>query len=220
MKSLYESLRHNTFLNWFVINLRYLIGFGFIPSGFKKIIGNPFANPGQEGAFFEYLDALHATGFYYEMIGWAQVIAAVLLITQRFASLGAIIFLPIIFNIMIFTLSTIGSLTPLIASLMFLGISFLVLWDYYKWINIFSADNHLIPIPSSNNYPTASKFWIYTGVLMLINPIFLFILFELIPIDIAKGVQAIIIVASSVLVPVISNLIYFSKTLLKKEKIN
>lgn len=217
MKSLYESLRYNAFLNWFVINLRYLIGFGFIPSGFKKIVGNPFTNPGQPGAFFEYLDALYATGFYYEMIGWAQVIAAILLITQRFASLGAIIFLPIIFNIMVFTLSTIGSLTPLIASLMFLGISFLVLWDYYKWINIFSSDNHLINIPSQNDYPTAGKFWTYTGILMLINPLILFLLFKLVSTDLAEGTQALIIVASSILVPITSNLIFLFNKILKKQ---
>ncbi len=158
MSSFYATLRRNPIANWFVINLRFLIAYGFIPSGIKKIIGTPFANPGQQGAFMEYLDALYATGFYYEMIGWAQVMAAVLLITQRFATLGALIFLPIIFNIMVLTISTIGSLTPLIAFLMFLGIVFLLFWDYYKWINIFSKDDKLFNIPYVNDYPQAGKF--------------------------------------------------------------
>jgi len=166
----YDLVRRNRFANFCVIQLRFLIGIGFLPSGIRKVINTPFALPGQEGAFFEYLDALYATGPYYQMLGWAQIIAAILIISQRFATLGALLFLPIIFNIMVLTLSTIGSLTPIIASLMFLGMLFLVLWDYYKWINIFSHDNRLIAIPSNNDYPSPSKWWITTGMLILILP--------------------------------------------------
>lgn len=217
MSSYYESLRRNPFANWFVINLRFFIAYGFIPSGIKKIFGTPFANPGQQGAFMEYLDALHATGFYYEMIGWAQVIAAILLITQRFATLGAVIFLPIIFNIMVLTMSTIGSLTPLIACLMFLGIVFLLFWDYYKWINIFSNDNKLMPIPQVNNYPKASRFWIVIGVLILVLPVLTISLFKLFPEMLEKdNVKGIIIVLSSVLVPIIANLILLTRKIIKR----
>ena len=214
MSSFYATLRRNPIANWFVINLRFLIGYGFIPSGIKKIIGTPFANPGQQGAFMEYLDALYATGFYYEMIGWAQVMAAVLLITQRFATLGALIFLPIIFNIMVLTMSTIGSLTPLIAFLMFLGIVFLLFWDYYKWINIFSKDDKLFNMPYVNDYPQAGKFWIVTGVLILVLPVFTILLFKLFPKMLEKeNLKGTIIVLSSALVPVIANLILLTRNI-------
>lgn len=214
MSSFYATLRRNPIANWFVINLRFLIGYGFIPSGIKKIIGTPFANPGQQGAFMEYLDALYATGFYYEMIGWAQVMAAVLLITQRFATLGALIFLPIIFNIMVLTMSTIGSLTPLIAFLMFLGIVFLLFWDYYKWINIFSKDDKLFNMPYVNDYPQAGKFWIVTGVLILVLPVFTILLFKLFPKMLEKeNLKGTIIVLSSALVTVIANLILLTRNI-------
>jgi hypothetical protein len=207
------------FLNWFVINLRFIIGFGFLPSGIKKILGNPFANPGQEGAFMEYLDALFATGLYYEVIGWAQVIAAVLLITQRYSTIGAILFLPIIFNIMVLTISTIGSLTPVIATLMFLGILFLMLWDYYKWINIFSSDNKLISIPSVKDYPTAGKFWIRTGIIALIFPFLAILIISMFQNSkMNYGNVTGLFLGIPVVIMLIANLTYFSKIIFLKKR--
>lgn len=166
----FEVIRRNRYINIFVINLRFLIGFGFLPSGITKILDNPFTRVENTGVFFDYLDALHQTGFYYNLIGWAQVIAAILLITQRFATLGAFLFLPIIFNIAALTLSTIGSFTPFIATLMLLGIIFLLFWDYYKWINIISPDNKLIMVPLKNDYPTYNTVWLLTGICLLVIP--------------------------------------------------
>lgn len=168
MHKRYEQLRKNRYLNLGMINLRFLIGFGFLPSGFKKIINEPFTNLENTGPFFDYLDALYYTGAYYNMIGWAQVLAATLLITQRFATLGAFIFLPIIFNIAALTLSTIGSFTPLIAVLMLLGIVLLLLWDYPKWINIFSADNKSFLVNTPKAYPVYSLWgWAGAGIFFL-----------------------------------------------------
>ncbi|CAM3864369.1 hypothetical protein POKO110462_22470 [Pontibacter korlensis] len=180
MLTLYDRIRSSRYLNIFAINLRFLIGFGFIPSGIKKIANVPFANPGNTGPFFEYLDALYHTGYYYNLIGWAQVIAAILLITQRFATVGALIFLPIIFNITVLTLSTIGSFTPFIATMMLLGIIFLLFWDYYKWVNVFSSDNKAIEVYRPNNYPSYNKVWITTGVSILLIPTVVMGLAELI----------------------------------------
>lgn len=173
MNTFYLKLRTNRLLNLFVVNLRYIIGLGFIPSGIKKILNHPFTNPANEGIFFDYLDALYTTGIYYNMIGYAQVTAAILLMTQRYSTLGAIMFLPIIFNITVLTLSTIGSLTPLIATLMFLGICFLLLWDYYKWINIIQPDNVLFDIPGKNHLPTYNTVNIFTGVFLVTVPVIL-----------------------------------------------
>lgn len=178
LENFYLYCRRNRYINLFVVNLKYLIGFGFLPSGIKKIVDTPFAVLGNDGVFFDYLDALYHTGFYYNFIGWAQVIAAILLITQRYATLGAFIFFPIILNIAIFTLSTIGSLTPIIATLMFFGILFLLLWDYFKWINIFLPDTEFIVPVKPNNFPGYSRIWIMAGVLILILGILFSIIIE------------------------------------------
>lgn len=174
---IFLKCRSNYWLQLATINLRFLISFGFIPSGIKKIMGTPFANLGQKGSFFEYLDALYATGFYYEFIGWAQLIAAILLFTQRFATLGAFMFFPIILNIMVFTLSTIGSLTPLIATLMFLGITYLLIWDYYKWINLFS-NRQLMSFDYLSKIPNQTNYWSKVGLVSLLIPFALMVFAE------------------------------------------
>lgn len=176
MKTFYLKLRNSEILNLFVINLRYAIGLGFIPSGMIKLVNRPFTRIENVGVFYDFLDAMYATGIYYNMIGFMQVFAGVLLITQRFSTLGAGIFLPIIFNIAVLTLSTIGTLTPLIATLMLLGVVFLLLWDQYKWINIIKPDNRLYAIPEINDFPSFGKTHIYTGITLLVLPSVLFLL--------------------------------------------
>ncbi|MFD2518170.1 hypothetical protein [Salinimicrobium flavum] len=173
MKLFYDNyfrFRNNELLSLFVVNLRYIIGLGFLPSGIIKVLDQPFTHMENVGVFYDFLDALYATGYYYNMIGVMQVVAALLLITQRFATIGAVLFLPIIFNITVLTITTIGSLTPLVAFLMFLGTIFLLLWDYYKWINIFYNDNQLRAIPAKNNYPTYNRFQVWTGILLILFP--------------------------------------------------
>ena len=173
MKNLYLRIRKNIILNRGVINLRYLIGLGFIPSGLVKVMNQPFTNPENTGVFAEFLHALHATGFYYNTVGLSQMLAAVLLMTQRFATLGALLFLPIIFNIMVLTLSTIGSLTPIIASLMFLGTLFLLLWDLPKWINVFRKDQESFSTNWASDFPTFNEIDLFTGLALLCVPVVL-----------------------------------------------
>lgn len=180
---LYNSLRSNRYANIFTINLRILLGVGFSHAGFRKIHGDPFAILGQQGAFFEYLDALHATGFYYEFVGWAQIIAGVLLITQRFALLGAFLYFPIIVNITVLTISTIGSLTPVFASLMSLGTLYLLLWDYFKWGNIFAPDHQILIHPNQHNFLKVSRWWINTGILAILLPLLIAIVLKLVLTD-------------------------------------
>lgn len=165
----FNKIRCSRILNILIINLRYLLGFAFLPSGIKKINGIPFTNLDNSGPFFDYFDALYATGYYYNMIGWFQVVAAVLLITQRFATIGTFIYLPIIFNISILTLSIDNSFTPVIAALMLTGCLFLLFWDYYKWKYIFYGDNYKVFSENERAYPSYNSIWIFGGVFLLMN---------------------------------------------------
>lgn len=170
LPSTYLKLRSNFWLHLFTLNLRNLLGIGFLIGGLRKINGQPFANPGQEGAFFEFLDALHANLIYYEFVGWAQLIAGILLLTQRYATVGAVIYFPIILNIMVFTVFSVGTLTPWIASFMCLGTLYLLLWDYPKWVNLFRRDNELIDARSIDLFPTYDTIWVMSGIIVAILP--------------------------------------------------
>ena len=76
---------------------------GFIAPGLTKVLGYRFANPEvittdtPIGAFF---DVFFAAGAYYQFVGAAQILAAILLLSPRTAALGAVIYFPIILNIL------------------------------------------------------------------------------------------------------------------------
>ena len=132
--------RRARWVNVAVVNLRFLIGFAFVPSALKKLLGQPFTDPSNQGRFHDFLDAFHATGGFYGFVGALQLTAAVLLFTQRFATVGALIALPILTAITAFCWSTAVYPTATITTLMWLGTVGLVLWDLDKWRGVFASD--------------------------------------------------------------------------------
>lgn len=115
------------------IVLRILIGFAFIPAGLKKLLGQPFTDPANTGVFHEFLHAFHATGRFYQFVGALQLTAAVLLITQRHATLGAALAAPMLVAILVFCWSTGVVPTAIVVTLMSLGLLALILWDVQRW---------------------------------------------------------------------------------------
>ena len=116
-----------------MVNLRILIGFAFVPAGLKKVLKQPFTDPNNVGPFHDFLHAFHATGFFYQFVGITQLTVAVLLMTQRFATVGAMMALPVFTAINVFCWSTDAIFTACMVSLMLLGTIGLVLWDYSSW---------------------------------------------------------------------------------------
>lgn len=130
----------NRFLQLFTIFLRGLLIVGFIPPGVKKILHQPFTILPDSNPVGHYFNALYDTGFYYEFIGWSQVIAAILLIFPRTAHLGALMFFPIILNIAVLTNAVGFAGTWLLTILMALASLYLVCWDYDRIKPIFFSD--------------------------------------------------------------------------------
>jgi hypothetical protein len=155
-------------VNVFVVNVRFLIGFAFIPAALKKVLDQPFTDPTNHGPFHDFLHALRGTGFFYQFVGVMQLLASTLLFTQRFATLGALVALPIITTITLFCWSTRVYPTASIATLMWLGTLGLVLWDIDKWRGIFTpdagaADIHVQPITTRIDM----RLWTRCGIAML-----------------------------------------------------
>lgn len=124
-----------------VVNLRLLIGFAFLPAGLKKILGEPFTDPEKVGAFHEFLHAFLATGPFYRFVGLVQLIAACLLMTQRFACLGAAIMFPVLVAIGALCWSTgVGIPTLTTVTLMGLGTLGLLLWDMDQWRGLLTPE--------------------------------------------------------------------------------
>lgn len=170
MFQLIDRLKTKVFFKLVIIYSRYLIGFAFVFASFVKIKGERFTTiPTSEpvGYFFE---AMYQTGFYWNFLGWCQFISGALLMSQRFSTIGAVIFFPVILNVFMITQSiNFGMGTPIITTLMLLGTIFLLLCDYKKWMILFLPENKIkidlttVPVDKFMNDPT----WTIAGVLFV-----------------------------------------------------
>lgn len=161
--------REKRWMHIFVIVLRILIAFAFIPAGLKKVTGQPFTDTVNTGVFHEFVQIFHDTGFFYHFVGAMQLLAAVLLMTQRFANLGAVILTPILGSILVFCWSTWVVPTATVVTLMSLGLVFLLLWDIQKWKSIFFTDGQNVALKIPATHPTIDmKLWTLCGWAILI----------------------------------------------------
>lgn len=167
-------------LHYFAIVLRIFLAFGFITSGIVKIAGERFAaGLSINHPMGQYLEALHHTGFYYTFIGVAQVLAAILLLIPRTVILGALLYLPIIFNIFMLSYAVRFEGSSLTSPLMVLACLFLILWNYdkVKYILPFnhSTSPQLVSAPKLLNKKFPLKFFV--GTIATIAAIVLFVRF-------------------------------------------
>ena len=140
---LHARAKQNSWLWLFSIFCRVSLAFGFIPPGMVKIMDERFASGLHANhPMGHYLVALFQTGYYYTFIGFAQVAAAIILLIPRTVTLGAFIYFPIIFNILILTFATRFEGSLFTAPLMTLANLYLLGWNYEKWKYILPF-NHL-----------------------------------------------------------------------------
>jgi hypothetical protein len=102
-------------------------------------------------------EVMYQSDVYWRFIGWSQFVAAFLLMTQKYARLGALLFSPISVNIFMITVSYGFNGTPFITGLMLLANIMLIVWewDYFKV---------LFNIPS--NQVVRARTWIHDSVWM------------------------------------------------------
>ncbi len=165
-------MKHKTWIQIFVIYLRYLIGFAFVFASMVKIQGIRFTTEsGAENPIdsaWHFFETLYQSGVYWRFLGWAQLITGILLITQRYAKLGAILFLPIITNIFVITISYDFNGTPVITGLMLLSTLFLIYWDWDTLKILINKPQ----INTSKERLENNPIWMYLGFLFLIITVF------------------------------------------------
>lgn len=127
-------MKSKVWMQIFIIYLRYLIGFAFIFASLIKIQGLRFTTEsGAENPInsaWHFFETLYESGLYWRFLGFAQLITGTLLVTQRFAKLGAVLFLPVIANIFVITISYDFRGTPIITGLMLISTLLLLYWDW------------------------------------------------------------------------------------------
>lgn len=168
----FDHLRSNRFNHWIIIHLRYLLGFAFFPSGLVKLSGERFTRISTDHPIGYFFEALYQSGFYWNFLGLAQITAGILLMTQRFATLGALLFLAILTNIWIITISLSFTGTWMITSLMMVAVLILVIWDQHKLLPIFAYHK----ASTVKEYPDPGYSWIIAGVIYAVSCIALYML--------------------------------------------
>ncbi|MBC8754690.1 hypothetical protein H2O64_08410 [Kordia sp. YSTF-M3] len=162
------KLKDKIWLQIFVIYTRYLIGGTFVFASLIKIKGTRFTlESGAENPInsaWHFFETLYQSGLYWKFIGIAQLLAGFLLMTQRYAKLGAIANFPIILNIFIITLSYYFAFTPVITGGMLLANIMLLLWDWNELKVLFNLK------PTYTNHPRLErdKTWEITGLLLFL----------------------------------------------------
>jgi hypothetical protein len=161
-----SSLKNKVWLQIFIIYTRYLIGSAFVFASIVKIKGNRFTTDSGElnpiNSSWHFFETLYQSGLYWKFLGLAQLIAGFLLMTQRYAKLGALMNLPIIANVFVITISYYFAFTPVITGLMLIANILLVLWDW----NTLKVLINLAPQPDETLRLENDNIWQLLGVLL------------------------------------------------------
>lgn len=118
-------------MNSLIIGLRFLVGFAFIPSGLVKLMGEKFTTLSPSTPIGYFFDALYHSGIYWNFLGFCQLLIALLFFTQRFATVGALLFFAVISNIFFITIGLSFTNTWIITLLMMFAGIILLIWDWY-----------------------------------------------------------------------------------------
>jgi uncharacterized membrane protein YphA (DoxX/SURF4 family) len=139
MERLHGRIVEHPFARAFTWMTRVLLFLAFAPSGIKKILNEPFTLLGPETSVGYFFDALHQTGWYYQMIGWAQILVGAMLLIPRTSALASLMYFPIILNIWAITVSMHFRGTWMITSMMLLANVYLLCWEYDRINGIWAA---------------------------------------------------------------------------------
>jgi uncharacterized membrane protein YphA (DoxX/SURF4 family) len=158
----YLKVRTNRWYRYFYILCRLVLAYAFIVAGMVKIVGERFASGlSVKHPMGAYLEALHHTGFYYTFIGYAQVLAAVMLLIPRTVTLGALLYLPVIFNIWLLSFAVRFEGSFITSPLMVLANLYILAWNYdrLRYILPFGKKDKSVlvqkPEKYSNKFPFA-----------------------------------------------------------------
>ncbi len=170
MERIIDHFKQFTALKVFTIYLRYLIGGAFIFAALVKIKGERFTTMPTDTEVGYFFEAMYSTGMYWRFLGLSQLVASILLMTQRFATVGALLFFGIILNITLITISVnFGMGTPVITSLMLLATIYLLLWDYSKLkLLLYPEHKIIVDYSAKKDRFMEDSWWMVLGALLII----------------------------------------------------
>ena len=164
LDSLHARLRQSPFLQRCTAFTRVLLALGFIPPGMTKVLGQPFTIIPPTDPVGYFFDAFFQAAEFYAFVGLAQVLAAVLLLFPRTATLGAVIYFPIIVNIMVVTVAIGFPGTRVITVLMTGACLYLLFWDYDRLKTLLPGRGGRAGIFGRREYAVQAATWALAGI--------------------------------------------------------
>ena len=167
----------------FVFGTRIFLGLIMFSSGMSKLFHGAF--PGLIGPVW-LTDELAKYGLEYLglFIAWSQTLIGLLLMTQRFALLGAIMLLPMLLNIF-FVMLSLGlhhydpnqvnsAINTSVINSFFLLLNFILLFhDYHKWKFLFDEDETFLKTGKVKRKNIRADYMVLAGILVsLSGPLF------------------------------------------------
>lgn len=185
-----------------IILIRVFLGLIFFTAGMSKLyFEHQF--PGIIGpVWLEQRLAEHDLGMYARFIAGSQIIAGLLLFTQRFSTLGAILTFPIILNIFVVTVSMKWQGTPYVNFFLLSLNAWLLAYDYPKLKFILTdVIGDIKPVPLKRKSKKADGLWLLSVVAILVS----------VPLSYVNTLAAWIMCGTAVLAIIINQLVYRKK---------
>ena len=160
-----QALKHSLLLQLVIIYTRYLVGGAFVFASLIKIKGHRFTQIADDGgghSVGHFFEMLYQSGLYWQFIGGAQLVAGLLLLTQRYALPGALAYVSIMANIFVITISYDFGGTPVITGLMLLAGLLLLAWDW----NRLRVVINLPAVPEATSALYQSRLWEVVGAVL------------------------------------------------------
>lgn len=132
-----DNYKNKLVFRLFYWSIRIGMGLAFIGSGIRKLPGIKFTILPIENPVGAYFDAMHATGFYWNFIGYFQILIGLLIFSNRFVVLSSLLMMPVTVNIFLVSIALHMQGTPFITSAMLLGNAFLLLWHFKNYSSVF-----------------------------------------------------------------------------------
>lgn len=160
---------------YFITSLRFVVATVLIPSGLLKIQGKRFSAICPEMYSGSFFTELHHTGTYWKFLGFCQLLTALLLFTQRYTALAALLFFGICSNIFVFTLSVGLDDKSIIMIFMVAAAFLLIAGDWYRIKPMFSTSKDT---QISYNIQTASNSLQIIGLVAYVAVTVFFFIFD------------------------------------------
>ena len=132
-----DELKKNKVLVLLYWCARIGMGLTFIISGLRKLPGVKFTTLPIDNPVGFYFEAMHSTGFYWNFIGYFQILIGILVFFNRSVVISSLLMMPVVINIFLVSVALNMRGTPIITAAMVLGNILLLAWHYKNYKTLF-----------------------------------------------------------------------------------